>query len=255
MENVVEERKVGVDGGSPEITVLPEPSGRKPHSLTISERKQFFHGGEKPKHRLIGKMEDSKRMQSKRLRLVERDFGEATDRIIEMYSAYKKAGLPIVHTFRKTTEGKVAMTDVTADGSRIYGKAVSIHHFGSSGEKRSPDPMDAVFLEFMDDKEAVAAIKIEAERIASLASENGIVLAADDPFELVIHPDKTWNLLCLDLEQAVHNSVDQQDNFSREGNFGNVRSFGIALQRARLALSRQNTHGVSIENIFEGEQH
>lgn len=253
MENAAEKSKS--DGGSPEITVLPEPSGIKSHVLKISERKRFYYGGLSLKQWLTAEMGDKKQITLKRLRLVERDFGKKTNRIVKIYTAYKKAGLPVVHTFRKTTEGKVVMTDVTADGSRIYGKAVSIHHIGSDGEKRSPDPMDAVFLEFMNNKEVVAAIKTEAERIAMVASENGIVLAWDDPFELIIHPDKTWNLLCLDLEQALYNPVDQQDAFSVKRNLSHVRSFGIALQRARLALSYQNTHGVSIENIFEGEQH
>lgn len=232
------------DSSSPEITVLPEASGIRPHNLKVVDNKLFFHGGRKPKNRLLAEM------GTKRLNLVERDFGEATDRTIEAYEAYKKAGLPVVNTFRKTTEGKVVMTDVTADGSRIYSKEVSRFEHG---EVRKSDPMDNVFLELVNDEKVVQAIESEVERIATLAGKNGIFLAIDDPLDLVIHPDKTWSLLCLDLEGAKYDP-DQKGNYLIERNLEHASVFGISLQRARLTLLHRNTNGVYIKNIFEERQ-
>ena len=42
-------------------------------------------------------------------------------------------------------------------------------------------------------------IEQEAQKIATLATKENICLPFDDPLALLIHPDRTWELMVLDL--------------------------------------------------------
>jgi len=227
------------------ITLLPDQNNATERVLEVINREDVFLGGEKRKFK-IQTEEDRDGLEPQIYYFIQRDFGTETDEIIQIYYAYKQAKLPVVETFRRSNDGMVVMTDITADGSKVYGKATSqsMNH----GKPREPSPLDSVFLELIADGSVVKDMHDQALKLAAIAGDHGILLAYDDPFELIIHPDKTWSLVCLDLEQAIlHRSPEGTET---QTNLKCVDSFGIDLRSVQLVLSKVNTNGIPIASVF-----
>ena len=56
-----------------------------------------------------------------------------------------------------------------------------------------------------------AALKI-AEKTASA----GIILPSDDPLDLILHPDGSWQIMPLDIENAVLDSAPSNEERARD---------------------------------------
>ncbi len=70
-------------------------------------------------------------------------------------------------------------------------------------------------------------VKKLAEEYALLASEHGIILAWDGPFDLVIHPTEGFKLICLDIENMGHRDVSSEWELTdtKETNQNKVKRF------------------------------
>jgi hypothetical protein len=197
-----------------------------PVKVKINETNKFFFGGTKPKWRLHGAVG---RNEDLLLSLIERDFGKMTDIVMSNWAKAKEAGLPVVNIFRKTDKNTIVMTDIRADGSEIYGKSIYYHITDpkKTGEIRQSNKIDVKFLEIMNSKEKMEEVKKQAEKYALLASEHGIILAWDDPFDLVIHPTEGFKLICLDIEDMGHRDVSSEYELTeaKETNQNRVKKF------------------------------
>jgi len=93
------------------------------------------------------------------------------------------------------------MGDMTRDGSEFFGKAFrgrlnnELYRAKSSGfGGRHLTDMERIFLSI--DPEAMRA---ELRRIVKIANKNRIMLPDDDEFDILVHPDGSWEILVLDL--------------------------------------------------------
>jgi hypothetical protein len=144
---------------------------------------------------------------------------------VKQWELFKEAGLPVVPTLRTKQEDNeyIYVTDLTADGSEIYGKSVFIKIMepqGLSVYDFNPKYKLSSFLLKISTEE----IKQEAYKIADLATDRSILLPADDPLELVVSPKGKWKLVILDLEQGIKNFSNRKDvikdlNYTRVSQF------------------------------------
>lgn len=74
---------------------------------------------------------------------------------------------------------------------------------GGHGEIRRFKEQDKQFLDLMSDEAEVEKIENETKRQIDLANNIGVYLPLDDPFELLLQPDKTWTILTLDIEHLL----------------------------------------------------
>ncbi len=188
---------------------LKQISGRKPIQMYSIDKKEVMNKGqgaqeEKYLHRGLAKLKE----KEKKIRLLERlDLERGGKKISEKWKIFKEAGLPVVPTMRKTEDGRIFVTDVTADGSEVYGKYFWHELMVESqeiieGAKRMED-----FLKILEGAE-FERLRGEVEKYKNLANQHNLYLPADDPFELVVYPDGTWKIMMLDLQKGLLPAFD-----------------------------------------------
>jgi hypothetical protein len=129
----------------------------------------------------------------------------SSDIFVRNWHAYRAAGIPTVPTLRTSdNRGTLLVTDVKADGSEVYGKGMAQALSGRHdiGRYRANTQIDPLFLEITADKNWQVIVN-KANEYTERAVDAGIVLAYDDAFEMIVHPDGTWDLIALDLLHAV----------------------------------------------------
>lgn len=133
--------------------------------------------------------------------LVERGSGPiSTEGYIQLWEAFKKAGIPVVKFIRKSKDG-VFMKNLKHDGSEIFGSAyASLSEMKFSKGHPKLTPIEQRFVEIMESD--LPKIRSALESMLKNAKEHRLVLPWDDPFELLVHPDGTWELIVLDLRFA-----------------------------------------------------
>ncbi len=207
-----------------------------PVNIAVKAKNKFYHGGEKEKWRVkgtVGKQEDLQ------ISLVERNFGEETDEIINKWRYCHENKISVVPFMEKTDKGTVVMPDLTADGSTVYGKGTHMHARGGHGELRKFQENDKKFWEITSDPEKVKKIEEAALEEAVKATEANVALPNDDPLELILHKDGTWNLICLDLEQL--RILDPNQRYSSpllEDNKSNISNFMLSLENIKRDLNQ-----------------
>lgn len=93
---------------------------------------------------------------------------------------------------RRVSRKEVAMTDLTANGSRIYDKHTLIEI--NSGIYKGGQ-LDRIFLGLNTED-----ILAKAKEIFNKATQHQISLAVDDALSLVVHTDGKWDIIVLDLD-------------------------------------------------------
>ncbi|MBI2334436.1 hypothetical protein HYU96_01415 [Candidatus Daviesbacteria bacterium] len=214
-----------------QITANPE-SGRKPIGIEISGVFKIPEGAE-TKHVLEG------RVGRRRIFLVEREFNQS---YINNWHIFRKAGLPVVPTLRVSSRNTLLVTDIKADGSEIYGKSLltSLHDIHEI-RSRPRLNVDRVFLQLTQPGN-FQSIDRKTKEYLDIANSERIRLPFDDPFEFVVHPDGSWELMILDLTYgyAIAESVySYHVNELREQNTRATRDFLAQLQYIRRELSKQ----------------
>jgi len=102
----------------------------------------------------------------------------------------KSVGIPTVPTVRIIDDRKVLMTDLTADGSMFFGKATKVT------DNRANNICE---MEFIFSQIDLVPVYEELKRVERIAMRNDIILPIDDPFDLLLHPDGSWEVMVLDL--------------------------------------------------------
>jgi hypothetical protein len=178
--------------------LIAEPiSGKKPVKIELDSSDKLGDLGDEQKERHQGQI------KSYKVSLIERkDLDDGFGmKISDKWKLFKEAGLPVVPTLRRSQKGTLLMTDVTADGSEIYGKNLSkkLEQLSVDNKASEETKLADEFLKILSGPE-LDKIKSQLNAYKEIANSKGICLPLDDPFELVVHPDGRWQLVILDLK-------------------------------------------------------
>ena len=179
------------------ITASPI-SGLSAVSFGVVSEQPFWNGGIEKKNYLRGNTGVSERSRS--VRLVERRTGNAST-YIEKWQMLKDAGLPVVPTLRMSSRGTLLLTDLTHDGSDLYGKGKWLEMKGGVYSYDAAREGDSEFLRITD-HENISEVIAEADYLSEYATQSDILLPYDDPCELIVSPDGDWRLCIIDVAYA-----------------------------------------------------
>jgi hypothetical protein len=208
------------------------PVGKsKPHQVKLLETIPLPKGT-RAKERW--RLELSKREKTRAISLVKikveipamyRGELSSADYVADLWTTLKQIGIPVVPTLVVLSDNEVAMTDLTADGSGLYGK-------DNWGNNFSPQKTDAIFHDI-----DLEEVKKQALTFARLAANNHIGLSPDHSFDLLVHPDGSWQPLARDIKntQLVGSSPDQ--DFIFQQNSERVDRFVAHLERTKRDTS------------------
>lgn len=136
----------------------------------------------------------------------------ASDRYISTWTRLREAGIPVIPTMRKKDNSTVLMTDLTRDGSTVYGR----HQAFVTAPYRHSDF-------FLKDHRPFMALDLDKVRVSAIeildrATGQGITLANDGALDLVVNPRGSWSLIALDITRTIFNSrtakLSNQDNLN-----------------------------------------
>lgn len=120
-----------------------------------------------------------------------------TERFYQAWELLKERGLPVIETVRIANDSEIYMSDLAAGGKVVYSGKHDL--LDLSLGKRQLKPTDEFFREFSD---YYPRLLHEATKIAKIATEQGILLAWDDPLQMVVDQDGNWSLIVLDISQV-----------------------------------------------------
>lgn len=206
----------------------------------VKSRKPLPHTGE-PKFRVKGRIGDQ------RVKLIE-SVKSYDSEIAPVWHDMKSLGIPVVPEMR--IEGfNTYTTDLTADGSHFYGKS-KLRELSGNGKVRRRKTDD--FFISLTESSALEKIMRRGIEIADIASKNGIDIAVDDPFDLLISPDGSYDIYCLDLTGVRKHTIDGYSHERlQKHNHDKVRAFIKLLTSIReLLLKKQQTLWYKIQRIF-----
>ncbi len=184
-------------------------SKKNPVEIFSKDKKNIEYGTAK---KYVHHAEIHHKNKVKKVKLVEREnINVGGLKISEKWKILKGIGFPVVPTLRETDDGRVFMTDLKADGSELFGKSLA---YELQNILLFPPPRTTLkafegmknkenFLKIVNDKEEFRKIEEKVKKYKKLANESKIRLPVDDAFELVVHPDGTWDLVILDVESAL----------------------------------------------------
>lgn len=191
------------------LALFSPTSGRTTHAQL--EHEEAFKGGMREKYRLLIALTLEGTARSRQFQLIKRknsSTSESRDYVFN-WKKLRAAGLPVVPFVR--VDGRYNYTpDLTQFGARVYGRGVAeyfAHEENREGDEQylhlfyQPSELDQHFVSLM--QTSFSEIKTQAELLSEKAASQGIVLP-EDPFVLLIQPDKSWSLLLLDVEKAEY---------------------------------------------------
>lgn len=114
-----------------------------------------------------------------------------SDYFITIWREMKSSGLPVPPTVVKINDNEILETNLKWDASEIYGK-------DSKFDDYPPSPLDHLFL-----KVDIDLVMKQAEEVVQIAEGNNIKLSKDHAFDLLLHPNGTWNVVTRDIKNAV----------------------------------------------------
>jgi len=111
------------------------------------------------------------------------------DTYVLAWKTLKERGFPVVKTVRKVSSEKVATSNLVADLlTSVYDQKIDMV------DVRDTMPLDKEFV-----KIPIAEVGEKAEVLLNLANKNGVDLATDGPFHIVVEPNNNWYLILLDI--------------------------------------------------------
>lgn len=162
-------------------------------------------------------------------------------RLYANWFAMKNAGLQVVPNMWKISDTLVAMTDITTNGSGIYGKADIPDDVGGKYKMvstvqptRTPLATDGKLLTI-----PLSAIEEKAKEEAVFATKHNIILPHDSGLVLVVSPDGNWYPLNLDIGTA-HVGATEHDIWGtiEAANRQFVNRFVNEIAQVQMALQK-----------------
>lgn len=170
----------------------------------------------------------------------------------------RNAGLPVVPDMNISPPDAVVMKDLCADGSSLFGKHTiigkySLFELSRTAGSTPPDHNESTFAHVNPSN-----IHQRSNEIARRATQEGILLAQDDPSVLLMHPDGTWEVILLDLEGCRKNNspplnaLDVQDlgmrnDDSMRKGYNNI----IRAQNYILSVLREEKCGIQVRQVAQ----
>lgn len=118
----------------------------------------------------------------------------------QKWRVLKNLGIPSIGSLRVARDKEhVLMTDLSVFKAQSYGKERYFYWddlHGSHFSSHEFNLYDKLFAQIPLEK-----IISEIRRIQHIASKNGIILPGDDPFDLFVFLDGSWQVLVLDLSE------------------------------------------------------
>lgn len=219
-------------------------------------RRQRIEDGGESKERIKGVVKTSK--QEKFVYLIRRNFDDnfpsntSWNKLIsqqtqERWHRYQDAKLPTYNTIRVVQDGSLLVTDETADGSRLYGNPDFLRVLREGGKLRNKKDsiLDSIFISLISSEE-IKAIKEKTDRTVELASHNKIGLPLHDPFELIVHPNGSWDVKTIDVAESQY----KEDVYRTQlFNDGCTNYFITYLEKTRDELINYQKRGL-IRNLL-----
>jgi hypothetical protein len=147
-----------------------------------------------------------------------------------LWKACKEAGLTVAPNAYVSDRGTMLVTDVKADGSEVYGKRMGevLNGYNPEADRSRPHKeIDGWFMQ-LTSPENLPAIKERARRQSALATANGIELPFDEAYELIVHPDGSWDVITLDFTDGTKLSPDTT-GFARDVHMPRTNEEGVAM--------------------------
>ncbi len=119
------------------------------------------------------------------------------DRYYYRWLYLKELGIPTVRTMRVVDTNRIIMGDMTIDGSEFMGKGKNylLSLESAAKNRRQLTSMEKRFIEIYENGELVQ----EVSRVCDLMNIHSLGFPMDDEFDLLIHPDGSFEVLVLDL--------------------------------------------------------
>lgn len=160
--------------------------------------------------------------------------------LVQGWLAMREAGIPTVPTLRQTSRNTLLVTDVKADGSEVYGRGLAeqqiMSYLDPTVERQRLRPaMDQRFLK-ISAWHRFHKIRKAAINYADRATDRGLCLPYDDPFEMLVRPDGSWGLIALDVRETRREDNERARDFL---NKDVAEKFLNAIQGLRKDLLRR----------------
>jgi hypothetical protein len=181
------------------LLAKPEITGVKPVVVEVTKSTPIGLGMERKKiirGKVIGNSGKTKNVS-----LIERTpYNEvALNKLLHNWRIARDSGLPVPPTIRLSDRNTILVTDISADGSYIFGKSFTARNINVvAGELEEILEKENRFFQVWNrDKEEIV---LAAHQLALDASNAGVLLPSDDAFELIVKPDQSWKLMILDIK-------------------------------------------------------
>lgn len=157
--------------------------------------------------------------------LVRRELYFSSAFYAAVWAKMKEAGLPVLPTVAIFSDTEVLETDLTADGSKVFGKDTNIY------ERNDTSPVDKLFL-----KISISKVENEAKRVAELAAKNHVGISYDHGFDLLVKPDGSYKVMNRDIKNTRIYDNSKDINQIKSDNLDCVGSFIDHLNAAKKYL-------------------
>jgi hypothetical protein len=119
----------------------------------------------------------------------------------EIWKEFHDSDVPVTSDIFVGAHNKLLVPNLKARGSELYGKCLS-YLLGANLERDVHRPeIDEFFVGLLGTNEDQVDDRIT--QFARTATQSDLLLPQDDPLEMIVHPDGSWNLIVLDLAKAM----------------------------------------------------
>ena len=132
----------------------------------------------------------------------DRRTDDPSARYVSIWTKMKEAGLPVLPTVAAISKTGILETDLTADGSKLYGKDTN------TPEKNVSSPIDKIFADVNIDE-----IEKTSKEVAELAAKNQIGIFIDHGFDLLVKPDGMYKVMNRDFKKIKSENLISVEMF------------------------------------------
>lgn len=193
-----------------ELPIHKGEDDENPKKILVTSESDERMGGVYTKKKLTAAPINEEGVVSERkMSLVTKVIGDdegGADYYYQTWVYLKEIGIPTVSSMRVVDKNTVIMGDMTHDGSEFFGKEKRADLLYTDTGNRELSNIEKKFLD-IDPEEAKKAIVNLYEK----AWNKGVLLPDDDPYDFIVHPDGSWEVIVLDLSQVEYKKRESED--------------------------------------------